>query len=75
MPKGIGKLVLDPDHAWHFPVKERAGGGAGAQEIWVRGKVIGGSSSINGMIYSRGAPEDYEEWGEQAGIGPNGGWS
>ena len=74
MPKGIGKLVLDPNHAWMFPVKEREGGGAGAQEVWVRGKVIGGSSSINGMIYSRGAPEDYEEWGEQAGVGPNGGW-
>jgi choline dehydrogenase len=29
---------------------------------WHRGKVIGGSSTINGMLYVRGSKEDYDEW-------------
>ncbi|MBI1181488.1 MAG: glucose-methanol-choline oxidoreductase [Alphaproteobacteria bacterium] len=72
MPKGIGKLVKDPRHAWHFAVEEERVAGVPSREIWVRGKVLGGSSSINGMIYSRGHPADYEDWKEAAG--PGWGW-
>ncbi len=67
MPKGIGKLAQDPQHAWHFPVEQPREEGVASNEVWVRGKVIGGSSSINGMIYSRGDPQDYEDWNEAAG--------
>ncbi|MDF2434805.1 MAG: choline dehydrogenase [Mucilaginibacter sp.] len=45
----------------------------GASENWKRGRVLGGSSSINGMIYVRGAAEDFDRWSERCGN--VGGWS
>lgn len=72
MPKGIAKLVSDPKHAWHFPVQQPRLPDTESAEMWVRGKVIGGSSSINGMIYVRGQPEDYHIWEREAG--PEWGW-
>lgn len=72
MPKGIAKLVSDPKHAWHFPVQQPRFPDTESAETWVRGKVIGGSSSINGMIYVRGQPEDYQRWEREAG--PEWGW-
>ena len=62
MPKGIGKLVIDPKHSWQFHVAQPKAPGLPANETWVRGKVLGGSSSINGMIYVRGQPEDFHIW-------------
>ncbi|NLR73211.1 glucose-methanol-choline oxidoreductase [Novosphingobium sp. ERN07] len=66
MPKGIGKLVLDPRHAWVYPVSQPRMPGQPATETWVRGRGLGGSSSINGMIWMHGQPEDYDAW-ERAG--------
>ncbi len=57
MPKGFGRLLADPAHAWHLPTTRNKAGG---REIWVRGKVLGGSSAVNGMVYVRGQPEDYD---------------
>jgi choline dehydrogenase len=71
MPKGMARLVLDPAYAWHYPVDQPRVSGAPATEIWLRGKTLGGSSSINGMIYVRGQPEDYEEWGRLGATGWN----
>ncbi len=43
--------------------------------IYPRGKVLGGCSSINGMIYMRGQARDYDGWGTGDGFGANPGWS
>lgn len=60
MPKGIGKLLADPEHCYFFPTEPEEGNGNRA-EFWVRGKTLGGSSSVNGMMYNRGQPADYDE--------------
>lgn len=68
IPKGFGRLTQS-DFAWSFPIDQPREPGQPATEVWVRGKALGGSSSINGMIYSRGHAEDYEEWQALAGTG------
>ncbi|MEE1833034.1 GMC family oxidoreductase [Streptomyces sp. SP17KL33] len=59
MPKGFGKLLGDPRFAWHYPVEPV--GPTGRVEHWVRGRTLGGSSSVNGMVYNRGDRADYDE--------------
>ena len=72
MPKGFGKLLSDPRHAWFVPVTPEEGSGR-TREIWTRGKMLGGSSSINGMVYMRGHPQDYDDW--EANGASGWGWS
>lgn len=59
MPKGVSKLYTDPRHIWYFRTEAD---GDTPEEVWIRGKMLGGSSSVNGMMYFRGQPEDYDGW-------------
>ncbi|MBV8805970.1 MAG: GMC family oxidoreductase N-terminal domain-containing protein [Sinobacteraceae bacterium] len=61
IPKGFGKLLSDPQHAWFFAIEPEPGN-ANKGEVWVRGKTLGGSSAVNGMVYMRGQPQDYDHW-------------
>ena len=69
IPKGMGKLIPDPMHAWQFAVEQSRDAGQPPTEIWARGKMLGGSSSINGMIYVRGQPDDYSNWEAKGATG------
>ncbi len=69
MPKGIGKVAASPRYAWHYQVDQRRLPDVPSTESWVRGKGLGGSSSINGMIYVRGQPEDYAQWVRRGATG------
>lgn len=66
MPKGFGKTLADPGTAHFYPTTNAREGGAGP-EVWVRGKMLGGSSGVNGMVWNRGVAADYDRLAELAG--------
>jgi len=70
LPIGYGKTMWDPKVNWRFETEPDPGMN-GRKIYWPRGKTLGGSSSINGLIYIRGQREDYDHW---AALG-NEGWS
>jgi choline dehydrogenase len=70
IPLGFGKTFADASVNWCYET-EPDPGAAGRRVYWPRGKVLGGSSSINGMVYIRGQAEDFDHW-RQLG---NAGWS
>jgi len=62
MPRGFPKVYQQPDLLWRYNAK--VGGGSNRDELWIRGRTLGGSSSVNGMVYVRGQPQDYDGWRE-----------
>lgn len=61
VPLGIGKIRGDERFHWKF-FTEPERYMSGQRVYWPRGKVLGGSGSVNGMIYNRGQPTDYDAW-------------
>jgi choline dehydrogenase len=70
IPIGYGKTIVDARLNWRYET-EKGPEIANRPMFWPRGKVLGGSSSINGLLYIRGQAEDYDHW-RQLG---NAGWS
>src|SRR5260221_2657794 len=70
IPAGFFKMLDHDTLTWKFR-SEPDPGTDGRAIVYTRGRVIGGSSSINGLIYIRGQPEDYDHWGQLG----NRGWS
>ena len=67
IPAGFMKMLDHKTLTWGFTAEA----GDGREIIYPRGRVLGGSSSINGLIYIRGQPEDYDHWAQLG----NRGWS
>lgn len=70
-PLGYGKTFYDPAVNWMY-LTDPDEGTAGRKSYWPRGKVLGGSSSINAMVYIRGQHEDYDDWASMGN--PGWGW-
>ena len=70
IPIGYGKTMFHKVYNWGFETEPDPNLN-GRKVYWPRGRVLGGSSSINGLIYIRGQKHDYDLWAAQG----NEGWS
>jgi len=61
MPIGYGRTFFDERINWMYDTEPVEALG-GRRSYWPRGKVIGGSGSINAMVYVRGQPRDFDDW-------------
>jgi choline dehydrogenase len=70
LPVGVAKLIDNPAVNWCYASEPDEGSGGRRIEV-PRGKMLGGSSSINGMVFIRGQAQDYDHWAQLG----NRGWS
>jgi choline dehydrogenase len=68
IPIGYAKTMFHPRYNWGFRTEPEPNMGA-RRLYWPRGRCLGGSSSINGLIYVRGQREDYDGWLAQGNAG------
>jgi choline dehydrogenase len=68
IPLGYGKLFIDPSVNWMYQTEPQPELG-GRRINQPRGKVLGGSSSINGLVYIRGQREDFDGWRQRGNVG------
>lgn len=69
VPVGYFKTMHNPSYDWCYRTEPDPGLNGRSLE-WPRGKVLGGSSSLNGLLYVRGQPKDYDRWRQMG----NSGW-
>ncbi len=70
MPLGYGKTFYDTSINWGYRAEADAGLND-RSDYWPRGKILGGSGSINAMVWIRGAAQDFDDWANEG----NSGWS
>lgn len=70
IPAGFSKTLFNPKLTWQFRTDPDPATG-NRSVLYSQGKTLGGSSSLNGMIYNRGQPQDYDNWAQMG----NHGWS
>lgn len=70
LPAGFIKVIFNPERAWQFS-SEPSARTAGRRIPLPQGKTLGGSTSINGLVYNRGQREDFDGWAARG----NPGWS
>ena len=68
IPIGFGKTLNDPKVNWLYDTEVDKGTGNRPHK-WPKGKVLGGSSSINGLLYVRGQSADYDGWAQMGARG------
>ena len=62
IPAGFVKMLHDPTHLWSF--KSEPSATTAGREIKIpQGRIVGGSSSLNGLVYARGQADDFNDWG------------
>ena len=63
IPLGIGKVLHNDKYVWKFFSEEITG--INNRKVYLpQGKILGGSSTVNGLVYSRGFPSKFDEWSE-----------
>ena len=70
-PPGFMKLIFDPNHTWGY-MTEPNPAIQNRSIPMIQGRVIGGSGSINGMVYTRGQLADYDGWAQRGALGWSG---
>ena len=68
MPNGVGVVIAGTKYNWQFNTA-REPELNNRKMFWPRGRGLGGSSSINGMVYIRGHAADYDSWRQEGNVG------
>lgn len=68
IPMGFARLYVTKKFDWNYQTEAEPELG-GRQVYWPRGRVIGGSGSVNGLVFLRGSPRDYDRWAQSGARG------